>query len=60
MARAGGPHTRHSMPGRVYRGSKGRVARLSPFDELPANFWMIIAIGLFMLGLSAVLIYQAM
>jgi len=60
MARAGGPHTRNSMPGRVYRGSKGRVARLSPFDELPANFWMIIAIGLFMLGLSAVLIYQAM
>jgi len=27
---------------------------------LPANFWMFIAIGLLMLGLSAVLIYQAM
>jgi hypothetical protein len=48
------------MPGRVHRGSKRRVARLSPLDELPANFWMFIAIGLLMLGLSAVIIYQAM
>jgi hypothetical protein len=48
------------MPGRVYRGSKRRVARLSPLDELGAKFWLIIAIGLLMFGLSAVLIYQAM
>jgi hypothetical protein len=47
------------MPGKVYRGSKRRVARLSPLDELRANFWLIIAIGLLVFGLSAVLIYQA-
>jgi hypothetical protein len=35
------------------------VARLSPLDELPANFWLVIAIAVLMLGLSAALIYQA-
>ena len=59
MARADGPHTRNSLPGAGYRGSKRRVARLNPLDELPANFWLFIAIALLMLGLSAVLIYQA-
>jgi hypothetical protein len=48
------------MPGKVYRGSKRRAARLSPLDELRANFWLIIAIGLLVFGLSAVVIYQAM
>jgi len=60
VARGDGPHTRNSMPGKVYRGSKRRVARLSPLDELRANFWLIIAIGLLVFGLSAVVIYQAM
>jgi len=59
MARADGPHTRNSLPGAAYRGSKRRVARLSPLDELPANFWLVVAIAVLMLGLSAALIYQA-
>ncbi|PYR82311.1 MAG: hypothetical protein DMF87_01830 [Acidobacteria bacterium] len=59
MARADGPHTRNSLPGAAYRGSKRRVARLSPLDELPANFWLVVAIAVLMLGLSAALIYHA-
>ena len=60
MPRADGPHTRNSLPGVVYRGSKKRAAKLSAFDELPANFWLFIIIALLMLGLSAALIYQAL
>jgi hypothetical protein len=47
------------LPGAAYRGSKKRVAKLSPLDE-PANFWLLIAVALLSLGLSAVIIYQAM
>jgi len=59
MALAGGPHTRNSMPGAVYRASKKRVARLSPFEELPANFWMVVAIAAVMLAITAAIIYRA-
>jgi hypothetical protein len=60
MPRADGPHTRNSRPGVVYRGSKKRAARLSPFEELPLNFWLFAAVALLMLGLSVALIYQAL
>jgi len=60
MPRADGPHTRHSMTGAVYRGSRKRVARLSPFDELPGNFWLVLAVAVLMLGLSVALVYQAL
>ena len=56
MARADGPHTRNQMPGPVYRGSKKRLDRLSPFDELPGVFWAFLAIALLMLALCAALI----
>ncbi len=59
MAPAGGPHTRNSMPGAVYRGSKKRVARMSPFEKLPANFWLVVAIAVAMLALAAAIIYRA-
>jgi hypothetical protein len=59
MAPAGGPHTRNRMPGAVDRGSKKRIASLSPFKELPANLWIIVAIAMVMLGLSAATIYRA-
>ena len=59
MAPAGGPHTRNPMPGAVHRGSKKRIASLSPFKELPANLWIIVAIAMAMLGLSAATIYRA-
>ncbi len=60
MPRADGPHTRNSLAGAVYRGSKKRAARLSAFDDLPANFWLVVAVALLMLGLSAALMYQAL
>jgi hypothetical protein len=60
MTPAGGPHSRNSMPGAVYRGSKKRVARLSPFEELPANFWLVVAIVATMLAITAAIIYNAM
>ena len=59
MAPAGGPHSRNSMPGAVYRGSKKRIASLPPFKELPANLWLIVVIAIAMLGLSAAIIYRA-
>ena len=59
MPRPDGPHTRNPLPGIAYRGSRKRTARLSPFDDLPANFWLFVAIALFMLGLSVALVYQA-
>ena len=54
-----GPHTRNAMPGAVFRGSKKRVARISPFEQLPLNFWLVLAIALLMLALCAVLIVRA-
>jgi hypothetical protein len=60
MPRADGPHTRNSRPGVIYRGSKKRLERLEPFEELPANFWLLVAVALLMLVLSMALIYQAM
>ena len=54
-----GPHTRGAMPGALFRGSKKRVARLSPFEQLPLTFWVVLAIALLMLALSAVLIVRA-
>ncbi|HEY3157346.1 MAG TPA: hypothetical protein VGJ78_00180 [Vicinamibacterales bacterium] len=56
MARADGPHTRNQMPASVYRGSKRRLERLSPFDELPSDFWLFLGIALLMLALCAALI----
>jgi hypothetical protein len=47
------------MAGAVHRGSKKRIATLSPFKELPANLWIIVAIAMAMLGLSAAIIYRA-
>ena len=60
MGRDAGPHTRNSLPGSAYRGSKKRVESLSPFDRLPADLWLFIAVALIMLGISAVLIYNAL
>jgi hypothetical protein len=59
MGRRDGPHTRNSMPGAIYRGSRRRVDRLDPFGELPAAFWVFVAIGLAMFGLSLAMIYAA-
>jgi len=47
------------MPGAVYRGSKKRVARMSPFEKLPANFWLVVAIAVAMLAMAAAIIYRA-
>jgi hypothetical protein len=60
MGREAGPHTRNSLPGPAYRGSKKRVDSLLPFDQLPAGFWLFIAVALIMLGMSAVIIYNAL
>ena len=57
MAAPHGPHTRNAKPGAVYRGSKNRIASFSPFEDLPREFWLFIAVGLLMLGISAALIY---
>jgi hypothetical protein len=59
MPRADGPHTRNQKPPVVYRGSKRRLERLSPFADLPATFWVVLAIGLLMLALCGVLISAA-
>jgi hypothetical protein len=58
MARADGPHTRNQMPARVYRGSRRRLERFSPFEELPPGFWVYLAIALLMLALCGALIYR--
>jgi hypothetical protein len=47
------------MPGAVYRGSKKRIAQLSPFEELPTNFWLVVAIAAAMLAITAAIIYGA-
>jgi hypothetical protein len=59
MAAPGAPHSRNSMPAAVYRGSKKRIAQLSPFEELPANFWLVVAIAAVMLAITAAIIYGA-
>jgi hypothetical protein len=56
MPPAIGPHTRGQKPGFIYRGSKKRVAKLSPFEQLPLQFWLVLAIAVFMFGLSLLLI----
>jgi hypothetical protein len=48
------------MPGAVYRGSKKRVARLSPFDEQPTTLWLVVAIAAIMLAITAAIVYKAM
>jgi hypothetical protein len=60
MASPDGPHARNARPGAVYRGSKKRVAHLALFEDLPANFWFVMAIGVLMFGLSALLIYGSL
>jgi hypothetical protein len=60
MGRAAGPHTRNPLPGAIYRGSKKRAGRLSPFDPLPLDLWLFIAVALLMLGVCAALIYDAL
>jgi hypothetical protein len=59
MGRATGPHTRNSLAGSDYRGSRKRVDSLTPFDPLPADFWLFIGVALLMLGVCAALIYDA-
>jgi hypothetical protein len=59
MGRADGPHTRNALPGAGYRGSKKIVDKLSPFDQLPIDFWLFIGVALLMLGVCAALIYDA-
>ena len=60
MGRDAGPHTRNSLPGSAYRGSKKRVESLSPFDRLPADFWLFVGVALLMLGVCGALIYDAL
>ena len=55
MPRAIGPHTRNSKPGFIYRGSKKRAAKLSPFDELQLQFWLVIAFAACMFALPLLL-----
>jgi hypothetical protein len=55
---AAGPHTRNQKPGAIHRGSKKRIATLSPFERLPIQFWLVVAIAVLMLGLSVLLIQQ--
>ena len=59
MPRAYGPHTRNSMPGRVYRGSNRRVEQLSPFADL-SRLLLLIGVALLALGLCALLMYRAL
>jgi hypothetical protein len=58
MPRADGPHTGTQKPAVVYRGSKRRLERVSPFEELPLNFWVFLIVGLVMLALCGVLIFR--
>jgi hypothetical protein len=60
MGRATGPHTRNSLAGSDYRGSRKRLARLTPFGRLPVDFWLFITVALIMLGISAAIIYNAL
>jgi hypothetical protein len=44
------------MPGVLYRGSKKRAAKLSPFEQLPLQFWLVVAVAAFMCALSLLLL----
>lgn len=59
MGRPSGPHTRNARP-EADRGSKRRVASMSPFDRAPVDFWLFIGVALIMFGLSVAIIYSAM
>jgi hypothetical protein len=59
MPRSYGPHTRNSLPGRVYRGSSRRLEQLSPFAELPPLL-LVVGVGLLTLGFCALLMYWAL
>jgi hypothetical protein len=59
MPRAYGPHTRNSLPGRVYRGSSRRLEHLSPLADLPALL-LVVGVGLLALGFCALLMYWAL
>ncbi len=48
------------MAGRIHRGSQKRIDRLSPFEQLPINFWLLMAVAAVMLAIAAAIIYQAM
>ena len=60
MPRPIGPHTRNQLAGAAYRGSRKRVERLRPFDELPLDLWLIVGIAVMMLALTVALLYHAM
>jgi hypothetical protein len=58
MPRRDGPHMRNQRPGRLDRGSRRRLAALTPFTELPPRFWFAAVIVIFLLGLCVVLIWE--
>ena len=51
-----GPHTRNPKPGFIYRGSKKRAAKLSPFDDLTLQFWLVLAVAAVMFALTILLL----
>ena len=51
---------RNQLPGPVHRGSRKRVERLRPFDELPRDVWVIIGIAATMLAITIVILVRAM
>ena len=55
-----GPHTRNPRAAAVYRGSRKRIERLRPFEEMPLDFWLIIGIAAAMLGLTVMIIWRAL
>jgi hypothetical protein len=59
MGRTDGPHTRSAAPAAQYRGSRKRIDRLSPFDELPIGFWLVVGVAALMLAVSLAIIYAA-
>jgi len=56
MPAAVGPHTRNQKPGGIHRGSRKRIARLSAFERAPLQFWLVVAIAVFMLAISILLL----
>jgi len=60
MPRDGGLHQRQIRVGRLYRGSKKRVARISPLTPLPIEVWLILGVALVIAGITVALIYDAM
>jgi len=55
-----GPHTRNPRAAAAYRGSRKRIERLRPFEEMPLDFWLIIGIAATMLALTVAILYRAM